>query len=57
MSEINKNMVRERALRLPVVTDELYEQCNKETREMIQEFFDAKSQHYLLILEPNINQH
>ena len=43
MGEINMNMARERALRLPVVTDELYEQCNKETRDMVQEFFDAKS--------------
>lgn len=41
---INKNMVRDRALRLPDVTDEMYNQCNQETREMIQEFFDNKSQ-------------
>ena len=36
MTEINKNMVRDRALKLPVVTDEMYNMCNAETREMIQ---------------------
>lgn len=41
---INKNMVRERALKLPEVTDEMYKLCNSETREMIQEFFDNKPQ-------------
>lgn len=40
---IEKNMVRERALSLPEVTDEMYAQCNKETRDMIQEFFDNKA--------------
>lgn len=44
MKKINKNMVRERALKLPEVTDEIYNQCNSETREMIQEFFDNKPQ-------------
>ena len=44
MTEINKNMVRDRALKLPVVTDEMYNMCNAETREMIQEFFDNKPQ-------------
>lgn len=44
MTEINQNMVRERALKLPDVTDEMYNACNSETREMIQEFFDAKAQ-------------
>lgn len=43
MTEINKNMVRDRALKLPAVTDEMYNQCNSETREMIQEFFDNKA--------------
>ena len=43
MSNIEKNMVRERALKLTPVTDEMYNKCNKETRNMIQEFFDAKS--------------
>lgn len=42
MTKINKNMVRERALKLPEVTDEMYFLCNAETREMIQEFFDNK---------------
>lgn len=41
---IEKNMVRERALKLPAVTDEMYNECNEETRMMIQEFFDAKPQ-------------
>lgn len=41
---IEMNMVRERALKLPTVTDEMYDQCNWETREMIQEFFDSKPQ-------------
>ena len=44
MAEINKNMVRERALKLPVVTDEMYLQCNSETRDMIEEFLNAKAQ-------------
>lgn len=44
MSIINKNMVRDRALKLPEVTDEMYNQCNSETREMIQEYFDNKAQ-------------
>ena len=43
-TEINKNMVRERALKLPVVTEEMYKQCNYETREIVEEFFAAKSQ-------------
>lgn len=44
MAEINKNMVRDRALKLPEITDEMYKECNEETREMIQEFFDNKAQ-------------
>ena len=43
-TEINKNMVRERALKLPVVTEEMYKKCNYETREIVEEFFAAKSQ-------------
>lgn len=43
-TDINKNMVRERALKLPVVTEEMYKKCNYETREIIEEFFAAKSQ-------------
>ena len=41
---IEMNMVRERSLKLPTVTDEMYKRCNQETREMIQEFFDSKPQ-------------
>ena len=33
---IEMNMVRERSLKLPTVTDEMYKRCNQETREMIQ---------------------
>ena len=44
MAKINKNMVRDRALKLPEVTDEMYNQCNQETRDMVQEFFDNKPQ-------------
>ena len=43
-TEINKNMARERALKLPVVTEEMYKKCNYETREIVEEFFAAKSQ-------------
>ena len=41
---INKNMARERALKLPDVTDEMYKKCNYETREIVEEFFQAKAQ-------------
>lgn len=44
MTTINKNMVRDRSLKLTEVTDEMYNQCNQETREMIQEYFDNKPQ-------------
>lgn len=43
-TSINKNMVRDRALKLPVVTEEMYNKCNYETREIVAEFFAAKSQ-------------
>lgn len=43
-TNIEKNMVRERALKLPVVTDDMYNECNYENREMVQEFFEVKSQ-------------
>lgn len=39
--DIKQNMVRERALKLPEVTDEMYMQCNSENREMVEEFFDT----------------
>lgn len=41
---IDKNMIRDRALKLPVVTNEMYKKCNYETREIVEEFFAAKSQ-------------
>lgn len=41
--EINKNMVRDRALKLPTVTDDMYDSCNQDTRDMVQEYFEAKS--------------
>lgn len=44
MGNINKNMIRDRALKLPEVTDDMYNECNCETRNMIQEFFDNKAQ-------------
>ena len=42
--KLEMNMIRERSLKLPKVTDEMYKQCNSETRDMIQEFFDSKPQ-------------
>lgn len=44
MANIEQNMVRDRALKLPEVTEDMYNMCNKETRKMITEYFDAKSQ-------------
>lgn len=41
---VNKNMIRERALKLPEVTDEMYNVCNKETRDLVQEYFDNNPQ-------------
>ena len=41
---INKNMIRDRSLKLPEVTDEMYKQCNEDTREMISDYFANKSQ-------------
>lgn len=41
---IEKNMIRERAGKLPVITVEMYKKCNYETREIVEEFFAAKSQ-------------
>lgn len=41
---IEKNMVRDRAERLPDITDEMYLQCNSETRDMVEEFFASKPQ-------------
>lgn len=42
--KVELNMVRERALSLPPVTDEMYNACNSETREIIEEFFANKPQ-------------
>lgn len=41
---INKNMIRERALKLPSVTDEMYNLCNKENRDMMEEFLQMNPQ-------------
>ena len=41
---IEMNMVRERSLKLPTVTDEMYKQCNSENRDMIEEFFSMNPQ-------------
>lgn len=42
---INKNMLRERALKLPEVTDEMFNQCNEENVRIVNEF---KEMHPLL---------
>lgn len=41
---IEKNMIRERALKLPSVTEELYLKCNEENRFMVEEFFQMNPQ-------------
>ena len=41
---IEKNMVRERALKLPAVTEEMYLKCNEENRMMVEEFFQMNPQ-------------
>lgn len=41
---IEKNMIRERALKLPSVTEELYLKCNEENRSMVEEFFQMNPQ-------------
>ena len=41
---INKNMIRERALKLPSITDEMYKECNEENRRMVDEFFQMNPQ-------------
>lgn len=45
---INKNMIRERSLKLPVVTDEMYNVCNKENVRIFEEY---KEMHPLLSKE------
>ena len=37
---LEMNMIRERSLKLPTVTDEMYKQCNLKTGDIIKEFFD-----------------
>lgn len=46
--QINKNMVRDRALKLPTVTDEMYKQCNPEN---IRIFNEYEEMHPLLSIE------
>lgn len=41
---INQNMIRDRALKLPTITKEMYEQCNSESRDMVEEFFQMNPQ-------------
>lgn len=41
---IEMNMIRERALKLPSVTNDLYKQCNEENRKMVEEFFAMNPQ-------------
>lgn len=41
---IEKNMVRERSLKLPSVTEEMYLKCNEENRFMVDEFFQMNPQ-------------
>lgn len=43
VNEINKNMLRDRALKLPSITDEMYELCNQHNREMVQEYLEVSS--------------
>ena len=38
--EINKNMLRERALKLPTVTEEMYNQCNPENIKVVKEYLE-----------------
>jgi integrase len=42
--KINKNQIRDRALKLPEVTDSMYVECNSEIRDMLQEYFDNNPQ-------------
>jgi integrase len=43
MGKINKNMLRERAKKLPEVTDEMWEQVNPEYRELVEEFVSVQN--------------
>lgn len=42
-NSINMNMLRERALRLPDVTDEMYFKCNIDNRNLIEEYLEVSS--------------
>lgn len=39
--EVKKNMLKERAKKADDITDEMFEKCNKENREMYKEFFSV----------------
>lgn len=41
---IEKNMIREKAPKLPDVTDEIYEECNEHNRKMVQDYFELNPQ-------------
>lgn len=43
MSEINKNMLRERAKKLPEVTDKMWAKVNDEYRELVEEFVSVQN--------------
>ncbi len=43
MSNIEKNMLRERALRLPEVTDEMWNKVDDEHRQLVSEFLEVNS--------------
>lgn len=44
MKEINQNMIRDRALKLPSITDDMYLQCNNDSRDMVEEYFAMNPQ-------------
>lgn len=47
-NEIKDNMLRKRAKKLPVITDEMYAQCLEHNRELVEEFFE-----YNALLSPH----
>lgn len=44
MAEINKHMLRDRAERLENITDEMWLSCNKENRELVEEYLRVNKQ-------------
>ena len=42
--EIDENMLRERAEKLPAVTDKLWEKVDEHNREIVQDYFDSNAQ-------------